>query len=36
MLIRQVIRDREPFSMKATSSVSEAPQFMTFWFILVP
>jgi CBS domain-containing protein len=28
MLIRDVIRDREPYSMKATASVMEAAQFM--------
>jgi len=28
MLIRDVIRDREPYSMKTTSSVMEAAQFM--------
>src|ERR1700682_4366918 len=28
MLIRDVIRDREPYSMKATASVIEAAEFM--------
>ena len=28
MLIRDVIRDREPYSMKATASVMEAAEFM--------
>jgi hypothetical protein len=28
MLIRDVIRDREPYSMKATASVMEASEFM--------
>jgi CBS domain-containing protein len=28
MLIRDVIRDREPYSMKATASVQEAAEFM--------
>lgn len=28
MLIREVIRDREPYSMKATASVMEAAEFM--------
>ena len=29
MLIRDVIRDREPYSMKATASVMEAAEFMS-------
>ena len=28
MLIRDVIRDREPYSMKASASVMEAAEFM--------